>query len=34
MKFVITGADGQLGLAFGQEFIRKGIPFWGTDLAT
>ena len=34
MKVVITGANGQLGLAFGQEFIRKGIPFWGTDLAT
>ena len=34
MKVVITGANGQLGLAFGQEFIRKGVPFWGTDLAT
>ena len=34
MKFVITGADGQLGSAFGQEFIRKGVPFLGTDLAT
>ncbi len=34
MKFVITGADGQLGLAFGQEFTRKGVPFLGTDLAT
>ena len=34
MKVVITGANGQLGLAFGQEFIRKGIPFWGTDLET
>ena len=34
MKVVITGAYGQLGLAFQQEFIRKGIPFWGTDLAT
>jgi len=34
MKVVITGANGQLGLAFGQEFTRQGIAFWGSDLAT
>lgn len=34
MKVVITGANGQLGLAFQQEFTRKGVAFWGTDLAT
>ena len=34
MKVVITGANGQLGLAFQQEFIRRNVLFWGSDLAT
>ncbi len=34
MKAVITGADGQLGLAFQQELKRRGIPYWGSDAAT
>ena len=34
MKVVITGADGQLGKAFQKELERRGIPFFGTDLAT
>lgn len=34
MKIAVTGAYGQLGLAFQQEFIREGIPFWGADLST
>jgi len=34
MKVVITGANGQLGLGFQQEFMRKGVPFWGTDLTS
>ena len=33
MKIVLTGANGQLGLAFQEEFIRKGTPFFPTDLS-
>jgi len=31
MKLVITGAQGQLGLAFARKLERKGISFWGCD---
>lgn len=34
MKVVITGADGQLGLAFQKELALRGIPFFGTDVST
>jgi len=34
MKIVITGANGQLGLAFRRLFAQKGIPFLNTDIAT
>lgn len=32
-KIVITGAEGQLGRAFGRELSRRGSPFFGTDLS-
>ncbi len=34
MKAVITGADGQLGLAFQKECFRRGITVFGTDVST
>jgi dTDP-4-dehydrorhamnose reductase len=33
MKFVITGANGQLGRAFSKELNRQGSPFWAADRA-
>jgi len=34
MKVVITGADGQLGLAFQKELARRQVAFFGTDIST
>ena len=34
MKIVITGADGQLGLAFQKECARRDISAFGTDVST
>ncbi len=34
MKVLITGVNGQLGLAFKKEFTRRKIPFCGADIAT
>ena len=31
IKAVITGANGQLGMAFRQEFARRGADFWACD---
>lgn len=33
MKILMTGANGQLGLAFQKELTREKIPFFGTDLS-
>ncbi|MBF0123245.1 MAG: dTDP-4-dehydrorhamnose reductase [Candidatus Omnitrophica bacterium] len=33
MKVVITGADGQLGTEFKKEFLRRNVPFFGTDIS-
>ncbi|MBF0531737.1 MAG: dTDP-4-dehydrorhamnose reductase [Candidatus Omnitrophica bacterium] len=34
MKIAITGADGQLGLAFQKELLERGIAYVATDVAT